>query len=154
MWLYIILIVLWGLVVVQYTLLASSHDTAGCIRYFKGIPDLDKGSVVTINLCSDQIVINDNLMIPLEKVKRATFFKVRQVTLEGENIKNKKDLRRRLFKPWGAKKDLSFLSVEFINNQGHECNGLFVSDSYSDMKEFADTVNKNIGFAAKGQIIT
>lgn len=154
MWIYILLIVLWGLVVVQYTLIRNSHDTTCSIRYVKGIPDLDKGSVVTIDLCSDQIIIDDNLIIPLERVKRATSFKVRQVTLEGKNIKDKKDLRSHLLNLWRAKKNLSFLSVEFINNQGHECNGLFVSDSYPYMQEFADTVNEKIGLAVKGQIIT
>jgi|GEM_PF-3899522 len=154
MWLYISLIILCGVVAVQYTLTTNSYDNSGRVRFVKGIPDFDKGSVVTINFCSDQIIVNDNYIIPLERVKRATSFKVRQVTLEGKDIKDKKDLRRRLFKLWGAKKNLNFLSVEFINNQGHECNGLFVSDSYPYIKEFADTVNKKIGFPVKGQIIT
>lgn len=114
------------------------------IKLVNGIPDIKDGSTVSLYLCNDRIAIDDNFFIPLNRVIEASAFRVRGVTLK-ENTLIGKTLAFCFCGLFGTQKT-NFLSIEYIDLSGQQCNGLFITGD-KPAKFFVDTINKKINFS-------
>ncbi len=96
----------------------------------------------------------------LENIRQATTFKVKQVLLSSQSDIKKAILDWLLPKRLGIlircimnTKTLTFLSVEFVDQQGQECNGMFFSDNHQNINRLAEDINRQTDIVLKGHIL-
>lgn len=136
----------------------SEYKKRGVIKYIdrvwyvRGVPELSKGSKVNISLYSDRISINDDVIIPLDKIMLVKDFKINELRMTDSLWISKVQLGSNwLVRIWALIYCLRninvrhFLSIEFLNDKGQECKGLFVSGGRPATKTFVEVVNRQIG---------
>lgn len=126
------------------------------IKLVKGISDIAEGTKVSIFLYNDKISISDKVDIPINRVKGATTFRVRGVTMKGKSVFNKAAFFGLMYRPLRAvtgylsgfvsgivAQKINLLSIEYLNKQGQQCKGLFITGNLP-VKFFADAINKQV----------
>lgn len=131
------------------------------MRFVKGIQGINRGTRVTIDLCPDKILINNQEIIPLNNVKQAETFQVRSIRLDnsvgseqaGSGWIFLKRVRTiiRLILGLDSQK-LIILTLKFVDRKGEECSCMFVSDNRPCTCSFADAVNKQSGIQSGAEI--
>ena len=129
------------------------------MKFVKGIPDLQEGQNVGLYLYKDKITLDDNQIIPLERIKKAVVFTEKELKLKDKSVIGRAALGGLLLGPLGAvvggvsgvgdkkkEKTLIFLSVEYTDKDGENSKLVFLAgDGAIGLNGFASRVNKMVG---------
>jgi len=129
------------------------------MKFVKGIPDLQEGQGVVLYLYREKVSINDNQIIPLERINKVVVFTEKELKMKDKSVVGRAALGGLLLGPLGAviggisgagdkKKNntLTFLSIEYKNKDGENSKLVFLaSDTTMGLNGFANEINKMIG---------
>lgn len=122
-------------------------------KYLNGIPEITQGAKVSIALANGSLCINENILIPLKKIRNVENCKVHQVKWGSKSIGKIyfRYYRNRLFNIiFGlfnpiinclSVQKLNLMSIEYFNCEGIQCKGLFLAYN-RDIKKLTALINK------------
>lgn len=122
-------------------------------KYLNGIPEITQGVKVSITLNNYSLCINENYLIPINRIRSVENCKVHQVRWGSKTIGKIyfRFYRNRLFNIiFGllnqiinclSVQKVNLMSIEYLNCEGYQCKGLFLAYN-RDIKSLTTLINK------------